>query len=123
VLADEDDLGGRLFLDDVRSSRRNGCALLEHVRSGRGYGRGERQGQSVQEVGIGLGQPEGHRPGGIVRDDPLGQVARLARFAGVGADDAREVGNPTAREPIGIDVREHPLDRPAEVPSAHGFTG
>ena len=67
-------------------------------------------GQLEQELGVGRGEVEGDRPGGVVGDDPVREVAAL-RVVGArgGAGEAgvqRRAGDPTP---------EQALDRAAEV--------
>ena len=61
---------------------------------------GERDGQLLQEVGVGLAQVEGDRAGGVVGHDALGEVAGLGRLrARVAADDALRRSPRPARRP------------------------
>jgi hypothetical protein len=57
-------------VDHVRAGGRYGVGADVVIRCSGGDGEGERQGELVQELGVGAGQPERDRVGLIVDNDP-----------------------------------------------------
>ena len=67
-------------------------------------------GQLEQELGVGRGEVEGDRPGGVVGDDPAGQVAATRMIGARGGAGEAGVQRPARRSDP-----EQALDRAAEV--------